>query len=374
MKMSKSYRNDDKESKKKFHCEFLDCDRSYTTAGNLKSHVKMHKGELSYKCTETTCNKSFLTSYALRLHERGVHTNEKPYVCQTNKCEKRYNTLYRLKSHLRIHNGEMFECEKCGKKFTSKSDLRKHFRIHSGEKPFKCEIDNCKSAFTASHHLKNHFKTHQTKPFKCKLSDCDKKFKNPSNLKSHLKQHSKSASMENIEMGTSEEISQNKKIFKSEDQNNLSELTNLNNILPEDLLQNQNMINQQQRPPNQINQAFNFNNTVNQATFNASNGMMQFNLESAIPVNTLNNKNLYGLLFTTQRNDQLQLTNNDSLKNHAYTNEKNQQEINLPNQNETRSICSRADHVKEGPEKEINHYRIECDELCCLLKFTPLDT
>ena len=44
MKMGKSYRNDDKESKKKFHCEFLDCDRSYTTAGNLKSHVKMHKG------------------------------------------------------------------------------------------------------------------------------------------------------------------------------------------------------------------------------------------------------------------------------------------------------------------------------------------
>ena len=30
--------------KKNFFCEFSDCNRSYTTAGNLKNHMKAHRG------------------------------------------------------------------------------------------------------------------------------------------------------------------------------------------------------------------------------------------------------------------------------------------------------------------------------------------
>lgn len=93
--------------------------------------------------------------------------------------------------------------------------------------------------------------------------------------------------------------------------------------------------------------------------------MMQFNLaESALPANSLNNKNLYGLLFTTQRNDQSQ--SNNSFQNKELVNPK---ELNSLDHNENRNSLT----VYRGTTKQINH-RIECEELCCLLKFTPLDT
>lgn len=139
--------------KKEFTCEFSGCNRSYTTLGNLKTHLKAHKGkkqlitlyivdsffllkkgEYSFACDE--CKKLFLTSYALRIHKR-VHTKERPYECDQPDCTKRFNTKYRLKSHLRLHNGNLFTCQSCQKKFIYKSDLDKHLRIHSGEKPYQ---------------------------------------------------------------------------------------------------------------------------------------------------------------------------------------------------------------------------------------------
>lgn len=147
--------------KKEFTCEISGCNRSYTTLGNLKTHLKAHKGrkkhnfiitllyiidsfffvfllqkkgEYSFACDE--CKKLFLTSYALRIHKR-VHTKERPYECDQPDCTKRFNTKYRLKSHLRLHNGNLFTCQLCEKKFTYKSDLDKHLRIHSGEKPYQ---------------------------------------------------------------------------------------------------------------------------------------------------------------------------------------------------------------------------------------------
>ena len=30
---------------KKFHCDFEGCHKTYTTAGNLKTHQKTHRGE-----------------------------------------------------------------------------------------------------------------------------------------------------------------------------------------------------------------------------------------------------------------------------------------------------------------------------------------
>lgn len=166
---------------KKWVCDYDGCLRRYTTAGNLNTHQKTHKGEFSYVCDENSCHKGFLTSYALKIHRR-VHTNERPYECELNDCSKKFTTLYRLKAHKRIHNGDTFDCIKCSKEFTTQSDLKKHFRVHTGEKPYKyknqlvlklkfwfnlrfieylrCTIDNCNKEFAASHHLKNHAFSH----------------------------------------------------------------------------------------------------------------------------------------------------------------------------------------------------------------------
>lgn len=174
-------------SHKQFECVYDGCERSYTSMGNLKTHMKAHEGRYNFSCDYEECDKAFLSSYSLKIHRR-VHTGEKPYPCEESGCDKSFNTKYRLTAHKRWHSGDTFDCEhdNCSKQFTTRSDLKKHNRKHTGERPYQCVVDGCKKTFIAPHHLRNHAQnSHNSSDYDCNEDGCLEKFTTRDRLVAH---------------------------------------------------------------------------------------------------------------------------------------------------------------------------------------------
>lgn len=105
-------------------CQF--CGKVFKNARRLNSHILVHSvGEKRFKCE--ICSKEFNFSSDLLRHKR-IHENNKPFKCPVEDCGKSFVQSYALKLHLDVHNRVKFGCDKCGAQYSVKTSLKTHMQ------------------------------------------------------------------------------------------------------------------------------------------------------------------------------------------------------------------------------------------------------
>ena len=59
-----------KTGEKPFECTYPQCRKRFTTQGNFKSHINLHKGKKEFVCTFKDCNKKYALESRLNIHIR----------------------------------------------------------------------------------------------------------------------------------------------------------------------------------------------------------------------------------------------------------------------------------------------------------------
>ena len=214
------------------------CNKNFTNAGHLKSHIVVHTGDRHYRCdfcAKTFTEKSSLTKHTKKHKESNesdqplrVGNEVKEAFCNQNGlslhkqstpekipsckfCSKIFSTHQIMKKHMNTHkcricdeiihkkeelnqhmsnmhskdcDERQFMCHICGNAFKEKGVLKKHLVIHSGIRNYKCEY--CTKSFFRAEQLKAHIVTHTgERNFVCEI--CAKTFVYSNGLSNHIK-------------------------------------------------------------------------------------------------------------------------------------------------------------------------------------------
>jgi len=100
--------------------------------------------------------------------EGGKRAQKHPANFACTLCDKRFTRAYNLRSHLRTHTDERpFICTVCGKAFARQHDRKRHEGLHTGERKFVCYgllkesagTWGCKRRFARADALGRHFRS-----------------------------------------------------------------------------------------------------------------------------------------------------------------------------------------------------------------------
>ena len=105
------------------------CGKQFYYKDDLRNHIPVHNGELSYKCSEEGCPKAYSTLKALKKHKKLTHEVDLSSItCKI--CNKKLSTKFKLKAHMLVHtNAKPFSCVHCSETFKEKRNVIKHIKL-----------------------------------------------------------------------------------------------------------------------------------------------------------------------------------------------------------------------------------------------------
>src|SRR5438477_1356027 len=107
----------------------MQCEKVFCNNFNLRKHEKVHHFDKT-KCS--ICDKSFTTAKLLKSHMKqqhhGIITKEASQRFQCNQCEKVFRDYFNLLRHGKVHSAnkeapQRFQCNQCEKVFRNNFDL-----------------------------------------------------------------------------------------------------------------------------------------------------------------------------------------------------------------------------------------------------------
>ncbi|KAJ8679947.1 hypothetical protein QAD02_015734 [Eretmocerus hayati] len=212
------------ENKKKFKCDYQDCNLEFAKASALTYHMNVHLNLRPFKCAYVNCDKAYCSPSHLQrhniTHDVGIGIDPDKHMCkecsatftnssnlkrhmkrkhdESNKknfcvqCNKQFKKQHLYEEHVEFFHHLMgdrlksFECEQCGKVLNNLRSFKRHKRNHL-KKFFTCPEEGCSAVFLTKPLLQQHKQSTHIYEFYC--ADCSLCFTSKCDLRRHVYSH-----------------------------------------------------------------------------------------------------------------------------------------------------------------------------------------
>ncbi|CAG2179549.1 unnamed protein product, partial [Oppiella nova] len=192
-------------SERKYVCDYMSCDKSYTDISHLKRHQLIHSGRV-YRCGCDGCSATFTSPQYLDRHVKRQHPK---YQCdyKTGIITPRGHQQMKAKTNdkgmeevvkpfttkpteSRSQKKVSEECDWSDEDMDDNSEPKGSASVSKYRKvdgKYICDINSCHKKYADRRSLREHQMSHSGKRFYCYIENCCKHFAHKSSLRIHLK-------------------------------------------------------------------------------------------------------------------------------------------------------------------------------------------